>query len=134
MKTRKFERSIRVMEYWSDAKDIPFHQFTNPSIHQSIVPRLHHFITPLLPSLLLLALLLGLPSQCLAQGGPPVITQQPQSRTVFIGSSVSFTVTVSSVTFPTYQWRFNGGSISAATASSYTIASVQSSNAGNYSV
>jgi hypothetical protein len=33
-----------------------------------------------------------------------------------------------------YQWRFNGGNISGATASSYTKSNVQAANAGSYSV
>src|SRR6266849_6462041 len=33
-----------------------------------------------------------------------------------------------------YQWRFNGGAISSATSSNYSITSAQPSNAGNYEV
>ena len=73
-------------------------------------------------------------SDCLAQGGPPVITAQPQSQTRSIGANATFSVAVSSVTFSTYQWRFNGTNIYGATGSNYTISSVQASHAGNYSV
>jgi hypothetical protein len=73
-------------------------------------------------------------STCLAQGGPPVITTQPLSQTRIPGSSVTFTVVVSSVTFPTYQWRFNGTNIYGATASTYAISNVQSNHVGNYSI
>jgi len=73
-------------------------------------------------------------TDCLAQGGPPVITTQPLSQARVVGSSVTFTVVVSSVTFPTYQWRFNGASIYGATAPTYTLSNVQSNHAGNYSV
>ncbi len=73
-------------------------------------------------------------TDCLAQGGPPVITTQPLSQTRAVAGSVTFTVVVSSVTFPTYQWRFNGASIPGATASTYTIGNVLSNHAGNYSV
>ena len=65
---------------------------------------------------------------------PPVITTQPASRTVQAGSSVSFTVVASGQGTLTYRWRFNGVDIAGATASTYTIASAQTSNAGNYDV
>jgi hypothetical protein len=64
----------------------------------------------------------------------PVITQQPQSQTVNIGGSATFTVSVSSGTPVAYQWRYNGGSISGATTSSYGLANVQPNQAGAYSV
>ena len=65
---------------------------------------------------------------------PPVITNQPVSQTVLAGANVTFTVGASGNTPFTYQWRFNGTSISSATASSYTKNNVQSTNAGSYSV
>ena len=65
---------------------------------------------------------------------PPTITTQPISRTVAQGSSVTFTVAASGTTPLTYQWRLNGASISGATASSYTRANVQATDAGSYSV
>ena len=85
------------------------------------------------PFVLILHLLLAVSTQCLAQG-PPVITTQPQSQSVRAGSAVTFTVVVSSVTFPTYQWRFNGTNIPGATSFSYMINNVQTWHAGNYSV
>ena len=65
---------------------------------------------------------------------PPVITNQPQSQSVIIGSTTSFSVGVSSDTIPTYQWKYNGANISGATATIYTIPNTQPGNAGNYSV
>lgn len=63
----------------------------------------------------------------------PAITTQPASQTVTVGSSVTFTVAASGTGPLSYQWRFNGGAISGATSASFTIASAQTSNAGNYS-
>ena len=63
----------------------------------------------------------------------PAITGQPQSQTVTAGSSATFSVVASGQALA-YQWRFNGGNIAGATSSSYTIAIVQSGNAGNYDV
>ena len=65
---------------------------------------------------------------------PPTITGQPASQTVPAGGSASFTVTASGSTPLAYQWRFNGGNITGATASTFTIANVQPSGAGNYDV
>jgi alpha-tubulin suppressor-like RCC1 family protein len=65
---------------------------------------------------------------------PPTLTQQPQSKTSNVGSSVSFSVTATGTAPLTYQWKFNGMDISGANAATYMINSVQESNAGNYSV
>jgi purine nucleoside phosphorylase len=82
--------------------------------------------------LLLLALLL-LPRPCSATP-PPVITVQPLSQSVLILGSVTFTVTASSGTTMSYQWSKNSATIAGATLSSYTIATVQTTDAGTYSV
>lgn len=86
------------------------------------------------PGLLLIPLLLATSLNGLAQGGPPIITQQPHGQSVTQGMNASFSVGVSSITTLTYQWRFNGGNISGATGSSYSITNVQASQAGSYSV
>ncbi|HQL79366.1 MAG TPA: immunoglobulin domain-containing protein, partial [Verrucomicrobiota bacterium] len=65
---------------------------------------------------------------------PPTITTEPLSQTVTQGTSATFTVAASGTTPFTYQWRFNGDNLSGATASSYTRANVQLSDAGSYSV
>src|SRR5256885_7781893 len=54
-------------------------------------------------------------------------------RTILVGQNVTFAVGATG-TSPTYQWRFNGADISGATLASYSLANVQTSNAGNYSV
>jgi hypothetical protein len=64
----------------------------------------------------------------------PAIQTQPQSQTVNAGSSVQFSVTASGRPAVTYQWFFNGMAISGATSSSYSLASAQTANAGNYTV
>lgn len=62
----------------------------------------------------------------------PVITGQPvASRTVCSGTSVSFTVTATG-TGLTYQWKKGGVNISGATSATYTIVSVTTGDAGNY--
>ncbi len=64
---------------------------------------------------------------------PPAITTSPQDLNVNQGDNAPFSVTASG-TSPTYQWLYNGGSISGATASSYTLTNAQPANAGSYSV
>jgi hypothetical protein len=64
----------------------------------------------------------------------PSIQTQPQSQTVTAGKTAQFSVTASGRPVPTYSWSFNGTAISGATSGTYAIASVQSSNAGSYTV
>jgi hypothetical protein len=64
----------------------------------------------------------------------PVITAQPASRIVNPGDSVTFSVTATGTAPLGYQWRYNGGVISGATASSYVLNNAQPTNAGNYTV
>jgi hypothetical protein len=66
-------------------------------------------------------------------GTAPTISTQPQSETVSVGGSASFTVGASGTAPLAYQWNFDGTAIPGATASSFTIGSAQSSNAGTYS-
>ncbi len=60
----------------------------------------------------------------------PTITQQPQSLTRAVGQSATFSVGATGTQPLTYQWRRNGASITGATASSYTIASVSLADHG----
>jgi len=82
--------------------------------------------------LLLSGLFLARP--CAAGGPPPVITVQPLSQTVPYLGTVAFSVSASSETTLTYQWRKNGAGIAGATSSSYTITNAQTGNEGSYSV
>ena len=64
----------------------------------------------------------------------PVITNQPQSQSVAQGNAVSFNVSVTGSTPLAYQWSKNSVDISGANGSSYNIAAVIGTDAGNYSV
>ena len=64
----------------------------------------------------------------------PVITSQPASQTVTAGNSVTFTAAAGGLAPLSYQWCFNGGGISGATAASYSLTNAFATNAGNFTV
>lgn len=64
----------------------------------------------------------------------PWIISQPESQAVKAGDSVTFSVTSKGKAPLGYQWFFDGKPISTATSYSYSIARVQSIQAGTYSV
>lgn len=61
-------------------------------------------------------------------------SMQPASQTVAAGTNVTFSANSASLPTPTYQWQKNGINIPGATGSAYTIFSVSTSDAGNYTV
>lgn len=65
---------------------------------------------------------------------PPVITQQPTSKSVCRGAAVVLSVAATGSPTPTYQWRKDGTPITGAASSTYTIASADVANAGVYDV
>ena len=65
---------------------------------------------------------------------PPVITLQPVSKTVLLGTPVSFTSAATGSPAPTFQWQLNGIDILDAINPNYDILSAQISDAGDYTV
>jgi endonuclease/exonuclease/phosphatase family metal-dependent hydrolase len=65
---------------------------------------------------------------------PPSINSQPQSQTNFVGQNATFTVAATGAAPLSYQWRFNGADLGAATGTSYTRSNAQLTDAGSYSV
>ncbi len=65
---------------------------------------------------------------------PPAINSQPQSLALFPGQTASFAVSVVGTSPLTFQWRYNGATISGATESVYVLPGVTLSNSGLYSV
>jgi uncharacterized repeat protein (TIGR03803 family) len=65
---------------------------------------------------------------------PPSIGLQPSSQRVLMGSSASFSMSVSGTAPFRYQWRFNGTNLLSATNAAYAIQTVGTANAGSYSV
>jgi hypothetical protein len=64
----------------------------------------------------------------------PVIVMQPQSQAAGVGALATFTVSAAGAPVLNYRWRKNGADIGGATGTSYTIASVQLIDAGQYDV
>lgn len=62
----------------------------------------------------------------------PAIVNQPASRTVVSGETVSFAVTASGSSPLTYQWQKNGTTIAGATGTTYTIAPATAPDAATY--
>ena len=61
---------------------------------------------------------------------PPSIISHPASTTVPVGQSATFNVSASGTNPLSYQWQRNGSAISGATAASYTLSNVQTSDNG----
>ena len=66
--------------------------------------------------------------------GLPVIMAQPSSQSVVLGGNVSLSVTATSTVPISYQWNFNNTPLSNATNSTLVLTSVQTNQAGSYSV
>jgi sugar lactone lactonase YvrE len=64
----------------------------------------------------------------------PMITTQPQSQSVGVGTNVSFSVAATGMPPPAYQWYFNGAAIAGANGVNFTLSNAQIANAGSYTV
>jgi hypothetical protein len=67
-------------------------------------------------------------------GEKPEVTTPPVSRVVGPGSAVELSVSATSGSGLSYQWRFNGQPVAGATGSTYTIPAAVAANAGRYTV
>jgi hypothetical protein len=67
-----------------------------------------------------------------AQPQPPVIIQQPVSRTNLLGTVATFALGAGGDSPLTYQWRKNGTNLLGATSSNLSLTNVQFANAGSY--
>lgn len=65
---------------------------------------------------------------------PPSIVTHPQNQTNALGATVEFSVAATGTAPLAYQWRFNSTNLAGATATNYTLANIQTTNAGNYTV
>ncbi len=62
----------------------------------------------------------------------PTIVLQPHTVTVNTGSTATFTISASGKPTPTYQWRFDGTSLTDETSTTLVINDVQYINTGSY--
>ena len=76
----------------------------------------------------------GIAGKCGPPPTPPSITSQPASQALSVGQTVTFSVVASGTSPLSYQWQLGGMSINGATNSTLTLAYVQTTNAGFYSV
>ena len=70
----------------------------------------------------------------MAVNAPVYVVEQPASQAVGVGSNVTIRVAVSGTPPFRYQWRKNGVNIPGATNDTLTIADVQLTNGGSYTV
>lgn len=65
---------------------------------------------------------------------PPLITNQPQSQTIFAGQTATFSVGATGTEPLAYQWRFNSTNIAGATNATLVLSNAQFPDQGWYSV
>ncbi len=70
----------------------------------------------------------------LTNAEPPLISIPPSNQVVSLGQTAVFSVTATASPAPGYQWQFNGVNLPGKTAATLTIANVQSTNVGAYTV
>lgn len=76
----------------------------------------------------------GWVDQVLFTPDPIVITQQPVSQSVVLGTNVTFSVQATNTAALAYQWLKNGQNLSGATQTSLTLTNVTQADAGTYAV
>ena len=64
----------------------------------------------------------------------PVFTTQPLSQVGVVGNTLTLSAVVGGFPIPTYQWKINGVVVPGAIGSSFTIGSLQASDAASYTV
>ncbi|HXJ72705.1 MAG TPA: immunoglobulin domain-containing protein, partial [Candidatus Dormibacteraeota bacterium] len=64
----------------------------------------------------------------------PIITTQPQSQSVLVGTPVALTIVAGGAAPLGYQWRFRGANVGGATNATLTLPALQPEQAGDYNV
>jgi hypothetical protein len=94
-------------------------------------PAARHKRFVLVGSLASLALL-GVPEVGHAQGMQPIITAQPQSRSVSLGANVTLGVVASGAPLLAYEWLHDSAPVPGATNATLSLTNVSASSAGAY--
>jgi hypothetical protein len=76
----------------------------------------------------------GSAGKCPPPPTPPFVITQPTNQTVIVGQTASFSVGAGGTAPLSYQWKFGTSNLLNATNATLTLASVQLTNAGSYSV
>jgi len=66
--------------------------------------------------------------------GKPIISTEPYSQTVLVGSNLTLSVSAAGTAPVGYQWFLNGTNLPGVTNASFTVTNVQLSDAGDYGV
>jgi alpha-tubulin suppressor-like RCC1 family protein len=74
------------------------------------------------------------PASLTVLDSPPVITSQPASCNIFVGTAANFAVAAIGANPFSYQWQFNGTNLDGATNSSLILNNVRPVNTGPYQV
>ncbi len=64
----------------------------------------------------------------------PVITTQPQSQTITLGQSVTFSASASGTPTPTFQWHRDGNALNGETGKSYTFTPTLADNGASFTL
>ena len=113
---RAARKNLVVRDGWASGYFHPFFDLTNLTAVIQGVKALGYTYVPL------------------PAGASPTIIAQPIGQTVIAGSTVTLSVDAVGTDPLTYQWRRNGTAIAGATSATFSIANVQSADAGNYTV
>lgn len=100
---------------------IPSAQLSDAGAYDVVVTNAFGSVTSAPPALLLVGL-------------PPMITSQPQSQTVGVGSNVTVGVAVSGTWSISAQWRKNDANIVGGSTNGLVLPNIQPADAGNYRV
>ena len=68
------------------------------------------------------------------QGDAPMIVQQPQSQSTYLGQSVTFSLLSTGAEPLSYQWYFNDLAMANQTSTNLALSNLQSEQSGRYSV
>ncbi|HEY4417408.1 MAG TPA: immunoglobulin domain-containing protein [Verrucomicrobiae bacterium] len=96
-------------------------QLTNSGNYSVIITNLYGSITSSVATLLI-------------TNASPAITTQPQSQSIAVGQTATFSLAATGTSPLNYQWQFNGTNISGAITNPFSLINAQLTNTGNYSV